>query len=196
LHQDFPFALLVDRLQLDRGPSHSPLYQVMFNLLTPPRSQEMGALWRARETGERVVWGRLALERLALAQGEGQLDLTLEMAEGQSSLSGTFKYNTDLFDAATIARMAGHFQTLLEGIVAHPEQCLATLPLLTKPEQHQLLVQWNTTAADYPQDKRIHQLFEDQVKCTPEAIAGVFEGQPCTYRQLNAKADKLARQLW
>jgi amino acid adenylation domain-containing protein len=196
LHQDFPFTLLVDRLELDRDPSRSPLYQVMFNLLTPPQSREMGALWRARETGERVTWGRLALEPLALAQGEGQLDLTLEMVEGQSSLSGAFKYNTDLFDAATITRMAGHFQVLLEGIVAHSEQRLAALPLLTELEQHQLLVQWNTTTAYYPQDKRIHQLFEDQVQRTPEAIAGVFEGQQCTYHQLNAKADQVARQLW
>ena len=195
LHQDFPFALLVDRLQLDRDPSRSPLYQVMFNLLSPPRSREMAALWEAREAGKQVAWDGLLLEPLPLVQEEGQLDLTLEMVEGLSSLSGVFKYNSDLFEAATIARMAGHFQTLLAGIVTHPEQRLAALPLLTEPEQHQLFVQWNATDADYPRDQCIHQLFEAQVQRTPEAIASVFEGQRITYRQLNAKADELARRL-
>jgi amino acid adenylation domain-containing protein len=194
-HQDFPFALLVERLQLDRDASRSPIFQVLFNLLRPQQFREVAELWGAGEAGEQVAWGGVSLEPFALAQQEGQLDLTLEMIEGQASLFGLFKYNPDLFDATTIEHMVNHFQILLEGIVAHPDQRISALPLLTAQEYHQLIVQWNETQTDYPRDKGIHQLFEDQVRRTPEAIAAVCAEQSCTYRQLNARADALARRL-
>jgi amino acid adenylation domain-containing protein len=194
-YKDFPFSLLVERLQLDRDPSRSPVFEVLFNWLEPQQFREAAEMWRAGETGEQVEWGGLVLEPFAIAQQEGQLDLTLEMVEGQASLFGLFKYNPDLFEAATIERMADHFQILLEGIVAHPEQRIAELPLLTELEYYQLLVQWNETQASYPRDQYIHQLFEDQVQRTPETIAVVFADQSYTYRQLNARADELARRL-
>lgn len=194
-HEDFPFALLVERLQLARDPSRSPLFQVMFNFQQPQRFREVVALWVADETEAQVEWGGMLLEPFALAQQEGQMDLTLEMIEGQAALFGVFKYNPDLFDAATIERMAGHFQTLIEGIVAHPEQRIAALPLLTEPEQHQLLVTWNNTHTDYPRDRCIHQLFQDQVQRTPDAVAVVFAEQQLTYRHLQTRADALARRL-
>ena len=87
------------------------------------------------------------------------------------SISATFEYSTDLFNRDRIERMVGHFQTLLEGIVANPDQPISTLPLLTESERHQILVEWNDTAADYPRDKCIHELFEEQVDRTPDAIA-------------------------
>jgi amino acid adenylation domain-containing protein len=194
-HEDFPFALLVERLQLARDPSRSPLFQVMFNFQQPQRFREVVKLWVADEPGAQVTWGGMLLEPFALAQQEGQMDLTLEMIEGQASLFGVFKYNSDLFDAATIERMAGHFQTLLEGIVAYPEQRIAALPLLTEPERHQLTVQWNETRTDYPRDKCIQHLFEDQVQRTPEAVAVVFAQQHFTYSQLQSRADALACRL-
>ena len=91
--------------------------------------------------------------------------------------------------------MAGHFQTLLEAIVADPDQSIATLPILTEAERHQILVEWNDTAADYPKDKCIHQLFEEQVERTPDAIALEFEDKQITYRELNRKANQLAHHL-
>ena len=91
--------------------------------------------------------------------------------------------------------MAGHFQTLLEAIVADPDQSIATLPILTESERHQILVEWNDTAADYPKDKCIHQLFEEQVERTPDAIAVEFEDKQITYRELNRKANQLAHYL-
>jgi len=106
-----------------------------------------------------------------------------------------WQYNTDLFDGATIARMAGHFQTLLEGIVANPHQRLSELPLLTAAERHQLFVEWNDTKAEYPSDKCVHQLFEAQVERSPDAVAVLFEDQQLTYRELNAKANQLAHYL-
>ncbi|MEH2329304.1 condensation domain-containing protein [Nostoc sp.] len=86
------------------------------------------------------------------------------MADTPEGLKASFEYKTDLFDAATISRMVGHFQTLLEGIVANPNQRLTDLPIWTKAKQHQLLFDWNDTKISYPQDKCIHQLFEAQVE--------------------------------
>jgi len=104
-------------------------------------------------------------------------------------------YDCHQFDVATITRMLGHLQTLLEGIVAHPEQQLQDLPLLTQEERQQLLVAWNDTQADYPQDQCIHQLFEAQVEQTPEAVAVMFGGQQLTYRELNCRANQVAHHL-
>ncbi|HEY9724993.1 MAG TPA: condensation domain-containing protein, partial [Chroococcales cyanobacterium] len=104
-------------------------------------------------------------------------------------------YERCRFDDATITRMLGHLKTLLEGMVTHPEQRLMDLPLLTAAEQHQLLVEWNNTQADYPHDACIHQLFEAQVERTPDAVAVVFKDKRLTYRELNAKANQLAHYL-
>ena len=104
------------------------------------------------------------------------------LVEHPDGLTGTIEYSTDLFNAETITRLAGHFQTLLEAIVEHPETAIAELPLLTAPERHQLLVEWNATQTDYPKDKCIHQLFEEQVARTPDAIALVFEDQQLSYQ--------------
>lgn len=194
-HQDYPFPLLVDKLQPNRDPSRSPLFQVLFNFLSPQRFGEVPGLLAPSETALQASWGELELESFELEQQEGQFDLTLEIIEGKDSLFGVFKYNTDLFDAATINRMAGHFQTLLEGIVKEPEQPVSQLPLLTEAERHQLLVEWNHTQTEYPQEKCLHQLFEAQVERTPNAIALVFEDQQLTYRQLNARTNQLAHYL-
>jgi non-ribosomal peptide synthetase component F len=91
--------------------------------------------------------------------------------------------------------MIKHFGTVLEGIVADPDQSIATLPILTETERRQILIEWNDTAADYPKDKCIHQLFEEQVERTPEAIALEFEGKEITYRELNRRANQLAHYL-
>ncbi|MEH2221468.1 MAG: amino acid adenylation domain-containing protein [Nostoc sp.] len=106
-----------------------------------------------------------------------------------------FNYDTNRFATDTIVRMAGHLQTLLEAIVANPQQQVGQLSLLTEVERHQLLVEWNDTQVDYPQDKCIHQLFEEQVKLHPEAVAVIFEGQQLTYQQLNERANQLAHYL-
>jgi amino acid adenylation domain-containing protein len=100
-----------------------------------------------------------------------------------------------VFDLATITRLLGHFRTLLEGIVAHPEQRLSELPLLTAPERYQLLVEWNDTRTAYPQDTYLHQLFEAQVELTPQAIAVLWADERLTYRELNRRANQLACHL-
>ncbi|WP_218776813.1 non-ribosomal peptide synthetase, partial [Nostoc sp. T09] len=180
-HQDLPFEKLVEQLQIEHSLSYHPLFQVMFILQNTP-SQDLHL------PGLSVVPQEIDTDKAAF-------DLTLEMLETPTGIKGKIQYNTDLFDAATIARMIEHLQTLLAGIVAQPEQNIATLPLLTASEQHQLLRQWNDTQVDYPQDQCIHLLFEQQVERTPDAVAVLFHNQQLTYRELNQRANQLAHYL-
>ena len=179
-HQDVPFEKLVETLQLERNLSQNPLFQVMFAFQNVPLPV-LDSGWD---------WSQIDLHT-----GTAKFDVTLELGEWHEELIGWFEYSTDLFTAATISRMVGHFQTLLEGIVADPEQKISQLPLLTQPEQHQLLVEWNQTQTDYPRDACIHELFEAQVERSPDTVAVVFEGEQLTYRELNAKANQLAHYL-
>ncbi|MBE9229579.1 amino acid adenylation domain-containing protein, partial [Phormidium sp. LEGE 05292] len=180
-HQDVPFEKVVEALQPERNLSYSPLFQVMFILQNTP-------------LGKLELPG-LSLTRLEIENSTAKYDLTLSMTETEQGLSASLEYNSDLFDRATIARMAGHFMTLLEGIVANPQQPIFELPLLTAIEQQQLLVEWNNTQADYAGDKCIYQLFEEQVERTPDAVAVVFDNQQLTYRELNYRANQLAHYL-
>ncbi|HIP97643.1 MAG TPA: amino acid adenylation domain-containing protein, partial [Anaerolineae bacterium] len=197
-HGDYPFPLLVERLQPTRDPSRSsPLFQVVFSWQKTTRlvvSQNMTS-FALGEAGRRLELGELLLESLALEQRVAPFDLLLLMAEAGGELVAAVEYNTDLFDAVTIQRLLGHFQTLLESIVADPNQRISTLPLLTEAEQRQLLVEWNDTTTDYPQDQCIHELFETQVERTPEATAVVFEKEQLTYGELNRRANQLAHHL-
>ena len=183
-HQDLPFERLVEELAPDRNLAHNPLVQVAFALQNAP----MDAL-------------TLSGVCVTLAPDESKttrLDLELHLWEVNETLSGTCVYATALFEQATIERMMGHFQTLLANIVANPHMPISDLPLLTATERHQLLVEWNNTATDYPKDKTIHQLFEAQVARTPDAIALVMAGeekQTLTYRDLNQRANQLAHYL-
>jgi amino acid adenylation domain-containing protein len=180
-HQDLPFELLVEQLQPQRDLSYTPVFQVMFVLQNTPMSA--------------LELPGLTLTPLESDSGTAQFDLTLSMTETESGLVGSLEYNSDLFDESSIQRMAGHLRTLLEGIVANPQQHLSDLPLLTKFEQHQLLWEWNDTEVDYPHNQCIHELFEAQVEKTPDAVAVVFENQQLSYRELNQRANQLAHHL-
>ncbi|WP_442935875.1 amino acid adenylation domain-containing protein [Nostoc sp.] len=196
-HQELPFEMLVETLHPERNLSHTPLFQVMFALQNAPMSQ--------------VELAGLTISSLPAERATAKFDLSLSMhnsatsAEAKASpmtklstgagLVGVWEYSTDLFDASTIERLTEHFVTLLEGIVANPEERISQLPMLTQVEQHQLLVEWNNTQAEYPQDLCIHQLFEEQVQRTPNAVAVVFENQQLTYQQLNCRANQLAHYL-
>jgi non-ribosomal peptide synthetase component F len=194
-HEAFPFSLLVERLAPSRASDRAPLFQVLFNFLKPQSFQEAIELWVAHKAADPIEWGGLALEPFPLFQQEGQVDLALEIAEGKTSLFGLFKYSSELFDASSIARMVGHFDTLLQGIVAKPESRLSELPLLTEGERHQLLIQWNDTHADFPRNTCIHRLFEAQAARTPNAIAAVCEGEALSYGRLEAEAEAIAARL-
>ena len=180
-HQDLPFEKLVEELQPERNLSYSPLFQVMFTLEnTSAVPAQLGGL------GLNLEW---------IPSATSKFDLSMFMSEGADGLKAEVEYCTDLFDAGTIRRMLGHYQVLLEGIVANPDAHIGELPLLTEAERHQLLVEWNQTEVDYPRDKCIHQLFEEQVERTPDAVAVVFEDQQLTYRELNERSNQLAHHL-
>ena len=188
-HQDLPFEKLVEELHPDRELSRNPLFQVSFSLQnTPVAALELpGIAFRA------IPYGIATLHDFD--SGSAKLDLECNLWEDAGSIHGQFIYSTDLFDRATIARMAGHFQTLLEAIVANPKQRLSDLALLTAPESQQLLIDWNDTQRDYPRNQCFPQLFAERVAREPDAIAAVFENQQLTYRQLNSRANQLARYL-
>ncbi|MBH8561819.1 amino acid adenylation domain-containing protein [Nostoc sp. CENA67] len=178
-HQDLPFEQLVEELQPERNLSYTPLFQVMFALQNAPL--------------EELKLPGLSINLEEVNTEKSAFDLTLFLTESNQGLMGVFEYNSDLFDAETISRMQGHFQTLLEGIVAHPNQQLSDLPILTVLEQ-QLFTDWNKTKIEYP-CVCIHQLFEAQVERTPNTVAVVFENEQLTYRELNTKANQLAHYL-
>src|SRR5258708_752585 len=180
-HQDLPFEKLVEELQPERDLSRNPLFQVMFILQNAP-------LPNLELPNLRASW-------VEVESGTAKFDLTLSMQETEAGLRGKFEYNSDLFDGDTIMRMVGHWQTLLEGIVADPKQRLSELPLLSASERRQRLVEWNDRQADYPQQQCIHQLLEAQVERTPEAVAVVFEEQQLSYRAVNRRGNQLAHYL-
>ncbi|MDP8242505.1 MAG: amino acid adenylation domain-containing protein [Candidatus Hinthialibacter antarcticus] len=200
-HQDFPLPLIVERLQMNRDPSRTPLFQSMFILQKPPQSDEYLELLTPGEAN--VHWGGLDLQPYELPQMEGQFDLTLEIlekAEQRDSLFGVFKYNTDVFQKSTIQRMQAHYCVLLEQIVENPNRRVSELPLLPKREKTRILSDWNATRKEYPLHKSLHEWVEEQVNKTPDAIAveapqanGAVE--TLTFRELNAKANQLAHYL-
>jgi amino acid adenylation domain-containing protein len=195
-HQDYPFPLLVERLQPVRDPSRSPLFQVMFIFhRTPLRDLPGLEAFAVGETRVGMNLDDLKLESMGLEQRSAQVDLTLTVAEVDGGLSASLQYNTDLFDPPTIARMAAHFQTLLAGIVSDPRQRISTLPLLSHAERHKMLIEWNDTATDYPAERCVHQLFERTAAQTPAAVALIFEQEQLTYRELNRRANQLAHHL-
>jgi surfactin family lipopeptide synthetase A len=169
---DVTFEMLIEELQPELDLSRHPLVQVEFAL-----DQEVRE-WSRSEESQKV-----------------EFDLAFHFWEVAEKIEGEIVYNSDLFEAATISRMVGHYQTLLASAIANPQQSVAELFMLTVAEQHQLLVEWNNTQADYPKDKCFHHLFEAQVELTPEATAVVFEQQQLTYAELNCRANQLARYL-
>lgn len=179
-NQDLPFSRLVEELRIEPAIGHNSLVQVVFQL--------------RHETpfpGECTAQNQPArCESIT-----SKIDLALSVVEQEEELRGAFEYNADLFDDATIERMFGHFETLLQGIVVNPERRLSELPMFTEGERHRILIEWNDTQRDYPKDKCIHQLFEAQVERTPDSIAVVFEDKQLTYRKLNARANQVAHYL-
>lgn len=179
-HQDMPFEKLVEELQPERSLSYMPLFQLMFMV-------------------QNAFMEDLVLQDLRISEANIDIrttkyDLSLYVNELDNRLFTLAVYDSDLFDAATIKRLLNHYQTLLEGIVANPQQHVAELPLLTNDEQR-LLAEVNDTRIEFPEERRLHELFEEQAARRPEAVAVVWEGRELTYDELNQRANKLARAL-
>jgi amino acid adenylation domain-containing protein len=180
-HQELPFEKLVEELHPDRNLGHNPLFQVSFAFQNTPRFSPQ--------------LSNIKVDELQVETGIARFDLHLFMEEIDGHLKGYCDYDTNLFNADTIESLLDHFQTLLESVVRNPDQRVTEIPILTEAEKHQLLVEWNDTRRDYPEGKCIHQLFEEQVEKSPDAVAVVFENQQLTYRELNTRANQLAHYL-
>ncbi len=180
-HQQVPFEQIVERLQPERNLGHSPLFQVMLVL-------------QNNDEGTLDIPG-LILSAAEQHVGIAKYDLTLYVSESLEGLKLNWEYNTDLFESQTIVRMANHFELLLNALIAKPSESVFKVEMLSAQERQQLLVDWNNTKTDYPNDKCIHDLFEAQVEKSQNSTAIVFENQSLSYRQLNEKANQLAHYL-
>ncbi|MCV3216667.1 amino acid adenylation domain-containing protein [Plectonema radiosum NIES-515] len=180
-HQDLPFEKLVEELQPERDLSRNPLFQVMFILQNAPTPVE--------------DFSGLSLRNLEIDHGTSEFDITVSISELEQELTGFWEYNTDVFDAITIQRFIDNFQILLESIVVNPHQNISKLPLLTTKEREQLLIDWNNTQADYPDNASLHELFEQQVERSPDALALISQSEQVTYQQLNQKVNQLTHYL-
>ncbi|HEU4433459.1 MAG TPA: amino acid adenylation domain-containing protein, partial [Pyrinomonadaceae bacterium] len=196
-HQQYPFPLLVERLQPERDPSRSPIFQVMCALQKAHSAGDEGlGPFALGEAGARLKLGELQLESIALAERTVQFDLTLMMSEAGGQVLGALQFNSDLFDRETIARMAAHFCTLVGRIVNDPQKRLSELSLLSADETQRVLVEWNDTAfGNAAEEVCVQRAFEAQVEILPDAPAVVCGDEQITYRELNERSNRLARYL-
>jgi len=179
-HQDLPFERLVEELRPERRLSHNPIFQVMFALQnTPLRSIELPGL---------------TFSPVDFAFPATRFDLEVFFTESEGGLAVQLTYATDLFDAATIARLESHLDTLLAAVLAGPSRRLSELPLLAAPERHQLLLGWNDTAAAIPGED-VAALFAAQARLRPDAVAVASDAGDLTYAELDRWSARLARRL-
>ncbi len=179
-HQDMPFEVLVEELQPERDLSRNPLFQVMFQLENTPKEQ--------------LPLPGLTLSSVEVEGVASQFDLSVDVVESEYGLSVTAEYSTDLFEAATTARLLDRWRVLLEGIAAEPARRLSDLPLMDESERGRVEVEWNETAKSY-QPGCVSELFEAQVERSPGTIAIVCDGACLTFAELNARANQLAHHL-
>ncbi|PEP80278.1 condensation domain-containing protein, partial [Bacillus pseudomycoides] len=180
-YQDVPFEKVVEVLQPERNASNSPIFQTMFTLQTHSRK-----LPKILDH---------SLEPIPSYMAVAKFDLTVVMEETEEGLQVAFEYNTDLFNASTINRMAKHFEPWLSEVMDSPQKSIGSLKLMSKGEEKQLLKEWNDTRVEYPTESIIQELFEQQTARTPEAVALVYKNQRLTYKELNERANQLAHSL-
>ncbi|HEY0366803.1 MAG TPA: amino acid adenylation domain-containing protein, partial [Pyrinomonadaceae bacterium] len=180
-HQDLPFEKLVEELNPARDVSQTPVFQVMFGLQNAPRAA--------------ADLHNLNVRRIPTEVRTAKFDLTLLLSDTANGLSGWLEYNADLFESSTIERLRNHFENLLASVAATPDLSISALPLLGAQEQQQILLDWNNTGSEYPREKCIQELFEEQVRRSPNAVALVFNDQQLTYDTLNKRANQLGQHL-
>jgi amino acid adenylation domain-containing protein/non-ribosomal peptide synthase protein (TIGR01720 family) len=180
-HPDVPFEKLVSELQPERHLSRQALFQVTFAL---------------QNQGHQLMHlPGLKMTPIELHHQTAKFDLSVEFFETATGLASRMEYSTDLFDASTIERFTSNFKTLLEGIAIDPNRRVSELPLLTKAERTQLLTEWNQTAVEYPKHRCVHELFEEQVVVSGNAVAVTSNRQDLTYAELNARSNQVAHWL-
>ena len=180
-HQELPFEKLVEELNPEREMSRHPLFQVMFALQNAPR--------------EALSLRGLEVSRRALSSSSTRFDLELHLQAQGEGWSGLLLYSRDLFEEASIEGMARHYVGLLEGMLEEPERAVSLVPMMRECERERITVGWNATGVEYPGDRGIHQVFEEQVRRSPQAIAVVFGERELSYGELDDRSSKLAGYL-
>ncbi|WP_256251600.1 non-ribosomal peptide synthetase, partial [Burkholderia ubonensis] len=181
--QEIPFEQVVDALKLERNLSRTPVFQVVFAY--------------EKASSQPVNFPGLVATPVSVETHTAKFDLTLHVQDSDHGLAGSLEYNLDLFDAATIERMAEHFRQLLEAVIADSNRPLGDLSLLSDAERNTLIVEWNRTDTDFGADAEqpLHRLFEQQAERTPDAVAAVHDDASLTYAELNLRANRLAHHL-
>lgn len=180
-HQDFPFELLVETLQPNRTASYNPIFQVMFDIVD--------------DASQTLVLPGVTVEHLPVVEYESKFDLNLTVHLRPEGLQAVATYSADLFDDSTMARLLEHFEIFLEGITGDPHQSISVLPLLSASEQDQLLHKWNRTDRKFSLPKNLQELFEQQARRAPEAVAIEQGSSRLTYGELDRQAGQLAQSL-
>ncbi|WP_157650065.1 non-ribosomal peptide synthetase, partial [Burkholderia ubonensis] len=181
--QEIPFEQVVDALKLERNLSRTPVFQVVFAY--------------EKASSQPVNFPGLIATPVSVETHTAKFDLTLHVQDADHGLAGSLEYNLDLFDAATIERMAEHFRQLLEAVIADSNRPLGELSLLSDAERNTLTVEWNRTDTDFgaAAEQPLHRLFEQQAERTPDAVAAVHDDASLTYAELNLRANRLAHHL-
>ncbi|MBV1880990.1 MAG: amino acid adenylation domain-containing protein [Pseudomonadales bacterium] len=205
-HQNVPFERLVDELVGRRDMSYTPLFQVMFAMQNTPviRSNESagtsgllgnGPLNNAPLDKRVPVKDELSFRPVDIHTHTAKFDLSLSVEERGDELKAIFEYSADLFDEEYVTRLASHWENILESLLSDPQQSISQLNMLGDDERHHLISELNDNVGNYPRNVCLHQLFEQQVAKSPEAIAVIYEDEQWTYSAINAKANQIARHL-
>jgi amino acid adenylation domain-containing protein len=180
-NQDLPFERLVDELNPARGAGVTPLFQVAFVLQNAPR--------------ETLTMSDLVLRNRPVETRTSKFDWTVSLIEVAEGIAGHIEYNTDLFDGATLRRVAHDYKNLIKECVTHPDRVIADLEVLDGPGRQRVLVEWNDPTVEYPGSTCLHQWFDEQVERAPDRVAVILDGHQVTYRALSARANQLAHHL-
>src|SRR6185437_8707796 len=180
-HQELPFEQLLKHLRPERSRDHAPPFQIMFIMQNGPKQV--------------IRLSGMKIEELEFDSGLAKFDLTLEVVEQDQGLHCAFEYSADLFEPSTIERMARHFVNLLSAALNMPQIPISRLPLLDGEERERILVRWNSTETEYPQNLRVDSAFEAQVRRTPNGVALIESGRPITYAELDNRANCIAHLL-
>ncbi|HET6230447.1 MAG TPA: amino acid adenylation domain-containing protein, partial [Longimicrobiaceae bacterium] len=180
-HQELPFEKLVGELAVERSTSHTPVFQVMFSL------QNVGL--------KGLDLPGLRFSEIGTDIDTAKFDLSLTAVETPDGIRAAFEYNTDLFDAETVRRMAGHFSALAASASSAPDAPISRLAMLSDDEREEAVGRWNDTEREWPDASPVHRLFEARAAATPDAVALEQAGERGTYAELNAQANRIAHHL-
>ena len=186
-NQEYPFEELVGKMNLRRDMSRNPLFDVM---LVMQNTEEAGKI-----AASRYGHGESGIRTLGIGGEVSKFDLTISAVEQEEGIRFVLEYCSKLFKEDTVRRMAGHFRKIAEEIAMHPDLYLHEISMLTENEKNRVLYDFNQSSVEFPRDKTIHQLFEEQAERTPGNIALVSGEEKWTYRELNARVNRLARTL-